>query len=186
MKYITWLGLLFASIFLSGCLTFKTVEYEIKVAKDLSAKGKVIFRGVGSDVTDADQRKLDAKSLIEHALLSNEFVKDRAAEGKKVTGRKLYEKDGLLVAEIEFSVKHVGEIEGVYLSDKYIYVDVDKDSKLESANGEITTYGGGQQILWKKGAGELKYSVSVYNDESFKPFSLLEEYKTYMNSKSKK
>lgn len=186
MKRYMWLAFILLLVSLTGCLTFKTVEYEVKVAKDLSAKGKVIFRGVGSDVLDADQRKLDVKSLVEHALLSDEFVKDRAAEGKKVTGRKLYEKDGYLVAEIEFSVKHVGEIEGIYLSDKYIYVDIDKDSKLENANGEITTYGGGQQILWKKGPGDLKYSVSVYNDESFKPFSLLDEYKTYIQTKNKK
>lgn len=174
------------TLIMSSCLTFKTVEYDLKVAKDLSAKGKVVFYGIGSDVADKEQRKLDLKSLVEHALLSKEFIKDRAAEGKKITGRKLYEKDGLLVAELEFSVKHVGEIEGIYLSDKYIYVDVDKESTLDGANGEITTYGGGKQILWKKGAGDLKYTVSVYTNEGFKPFNLLDEYKDYQNTKTQK
>ena len=173
-------------IFFNGCLTFKTVEYQITVNKDLSAKGKVIFWGVGSDVADNDQRKLDLESLMEHALKSEEFIKDRASEGKKVLSRKVYVKDGLLVGEIEFSTKHVGEIEGIYVNEKNIYVDVDKASELVGANGEIVEYGGGKQILWKKGANLMKYSVSVYSDEDFKAFSLLDEYKKYMNSKSKK
>lgn len=181
---IKWF-LLLMPLFLSGCLTFKTVEYDLIVNKDLSAKGKVIFKGIGSDVVDTEQRKLDLEGLYDYGLKSQDFIKDRKAEGKSVTSRKLYLKDDLLIAEIEFTVKHVGEIEGFYINDSFIYIDVDKDSELISANGEVNTYGGGKQVLWKKGPGKIEYSVSVFNDEQWAPFSLTQEYKNKYGSKSK-
>jgi len=181
---VKWLLLLLPFLF-TGCLTFKTVEYDLTITKDLSPKGKVIFRGIGSDVVDSDQRKLDLEGLYDYGLKSQDFVKDRKAEGKTVTGRKLYLKDDLLVAEIEFTVKHVGEIEGFYINDSYIYIDVDKDSELNAANGEVNSYGGGKQVLWKKGPGKIQYSVSVFNDEQWAPFSLTQEYKNKYGSKTK-
>ncbi|MBN8705819.1 MAG: hypothetical protein J0L62_08075 [Bacteroidetes bacterium] len=172
-----------APLFVTGCLTFKTVEYDLTVNKDLSAKGKVIFRGIGSDVVDAEQRALDLEGLYDYGLKSQDFIKDRKTEGKIVTGRKLYVKDDLLVAEIDFTVKHVGEIEGFYINDNFIYIDVDKDSELNAANGDVNIYGGGKQVLWKKGAGKIKYTVSVFSDEQWAPFSLTQEYLTRYGSK---
>ncbi len=161
---------------LSGCLTFKTVEYDLVVNKDLSAKGKVTFRGIGSDVADQEQRDLDLEGLVNYGLKSKNFISDRKSEGKTILSRKLTVKNNLLVAEIEFSVKNVGEIEGVYMNEQYIYIDVDKDSDLISANGEVNQYGGGKQVLWKKGPGKLQYSVSVFNDEQWQAFDLTKEY----------
>lgn len=170
-------------LFLPGCLTFKTVEYTITVNKDLSASGVVIFRGIGSDVADPEQRKLDLEGLVEYGLKSTDFINDRRAEGRDIKSRKLYVDNGLLVAEIGFSVKKVSDIEGIYMNEEYIYVDVDPDSQLNSANGEINTYGGGSQVLWKKGPGKLSFAVSVYTDDQWTPFSLTQEYLSRYGSK---
>lgn len=179
-KLLPALSLLFL---LPGCLTFKTVEYTITVNKDLSATGVVIFRGIGSDVADPEQRKLDMEGLVEYGLKSTEFINDRKSEGREVRSRKLYVENGLLTAEIGFSVKKVSDIEGIYVNEEYIYVDVDPDSQLNHANGEINTYGGGSQVLWKKGPGKLTFAVSVYTDEQWPPFSLTQEYLARYGSK---
>lgn len=179
MKFKYLFSLLSLWLF-SGCLTFKTIEYELTVNKDLSAKGKVVFKGIGSDVADNEQRQLDLNGLLDYCFKSKQFVEDRKQEGRIVTNRKLYIQNNLLVGEIEFSVKSIGDIEGFYENDDYLYIDISNEFILDKSNGELIEYSGGKQVLWKKGSGKISYSISNYTLDQWDPFSLTKEYEALL------
>ena len=98
-------ALIIFSFAASGCLTTQYKEYSYKVNKDGSGSGKILFYNIVSQLDDGKNVSFkDFGELVDDYLNGTRFEDDNPK--LKVTGKKLFEKDGMLMGEVAFNFEN--------------------------------------------------------------------------------
>jgi hypothetical protein len=169
---------------LSGCLTAEKKEVHITINDDgTSGSGKIIFTGISSSPGDSlDVVNEDFNSLIA------EYYQGRKIElenkGWKNVHKKLFEKNGKLMAEIDFDFDDLSDVEIFQYKHSgpwMLYTVADgffTSGQYESSNG---TYMGEKLpvIFWDSMQHDLSYTMSLSTSQEPKK-SLLANYQSWV------
>ncbi|MBK7381342.1 MAG: hypothetical protein IPJ03_20570 [Ignavibacteriales bacterium] len=170
------------SFVVSGCLTTQYKEYSYKVNKDGSGSGKILFYNIVSQLDDGKNVSFkDFGELVDDYLNGTRFEDDNLK--LKVTDKKLFEKDGMLMGEVAFNFESLDSI-GFFITkncdcspimyhlSNYNETFIESNGKWLGADGNFPV------IVWEDGSRELKFKTAAQEDVT-EANSLLPMWKTY-------
>jgi hypothetical protein len=166
MKIFIYLLTLILLTQLTGCIVFNTVSYEVTVNEDGTGTALVFIEDLKTDATNQESLNQDVKSVLDYGLKSQDFIKDREGEGKKVTNRNLVVEKGKLNAIVRYDFDDVSKVEGMQFDDPYYYLTVSHEDSIVSTNGQITKTKEYKRIIWDKSMTSLKFKM--YSDDTNK------------------
>ncbi len=165
MKLIKIISLLlFLFIFmLSGCLKVEKKLYSFQVNKDGSGKGTVIYHNIYSenDEEGSDDTKADFETLINDYIEGTTFEDEHP--GLDVSRKRLYEDDGVLCGEVNFTFDEYAAT-GLYQHDSkspWMWWPGSEDEEYyDSEEGE---YGGETMpiVFWTKNTKDFEVATTV-------------------------
>ena len=142
---------------LVGCLQVRTTEHRIKLNKDGSGEHMLRLVDIRSDGTTDSAVARDFRAMM---TFYDEGDKEFASRGRTVTEKKLYTRNDTLVAELGYTVKELGAIEGLRASEDELFVVVGPSRVIVKTNGKIRPeQNGNQRIVWSRNATRLFYSI---------------------------
>ncbi len=101
--YLLSLGII---MLISGCLTVERKEYHFKINPDGSGTGTIKFVNIVSvEDEETDVSIQDFQALIDDYLNGNVFEEQNP--GYQIVEKRLYEQDGILIGEIEFTFPNI-------------------------------------------------------------------------------
>ena len=155
---------------LPGCLTFHRISYQLNLEGDLKGKGVINIYDIRSGAENDSDFTEDKKTLFDYIQKSDQFIADMHNEGKDITSRKLYVKDGVLNGVVNLSFDDVRKIEGIGFEDGLYYLTVQPDDSIYSTNGKIIYSTGYKRIIWDKSVKTIMFEMmaSDYSDSTFK------------------
>lgn len=165
---------------ISGCLTADKKEVHLTLNDDgRSGSGKILFTGIASTPGDSVSAvRDDFNSLVAEYYQGRKI--ELANPGMKNVHKKLFQKNGKLMGEIDFDFDNLSDI-GIYRYKKsgpYMYYTVSDgfltSGQYESSNG---TYLGDKFpiIFWDSSERDLSYTMSLTTQQEPKK-SLLASY----------
>lgn len=174
------LAIVLSAPLFSGCLTADKKEVHLTLNDDgRSGSGKIVFTGIastpGDSVSAIDE---DFNSLVAEYYQGRKI--ELANPGMKNVHKKLFQKNGKLMGEIDFDFDDVSDI-GIFRyknSGPYMYYTVSEgfltSGQYESSNG---TYLGDKFpiIFWDSSERDLSYTMSLTTPQEPKK-SLLANY----------
>lgn len=159
-KFIVKLSFCILSIFtLSGCIVFKTVNYEITITNDIKGSTFVTIEDICSDAANEEELENDKDIVFNYAAKSNDFVKDLESEGKKIISRNLFVKDGKLNATVSYQFDDITEAESIQYDDPYYFITLSPEDSIISTNGEVFEYDEYKRIIWDKSMKKLQFKI---------------------------
>lgn len=179
------LGLLLLPL-AAGCLTSEFKEYRIKLRPDRSGEATIRFVNV---MTESDDTTATAESDFDELVggyLQGTKI-ERSNPGLRNIRKRLYEQDGVLVAEISFAFDSLASMrlfkfDGsspimYYVGDRYT------NEQLVETNG---TYGRDWMpvVFWPSGSGELFLRTRMVSQASQRR-SLLREYREWQAAQAR-
>jgi len=164
MKKLLYLFSLILLTQLTGCIVFNTVSYEVTINEDGTGTALVVIEDLKTDATTKESLDQDVKSILEYGLKSQDFIKDREGEGKKVTNRNLVVEKGKLNAILRYDFDDVSKVEGMQFDDPYYYLTISPEDSIISTNGQITKTKEYKRIVWDKSMTSLKFKM--YSDDT--------------------
>ena len=158
------------SFLLPGCLTFHRISYQLNLEGDLKGKGVINIYDIRSGAESDSDFAEDKKTLFDYIQKSDQFITDMHSEGKDITSRRLYVKDGTLNGVVNLDFDDVRKIEGIGFEDGLYYLTVQPDDSIYSTNGKIIYSSGYKRIIWDKSIKTLMFEMlaSDYGDGTFK------------------
>ena len=172
-------------VMINGCLTSQYKEYHFKLNKDGSGSGTIKFVNLlsqednGEDVSDADFTE-----LVDNYLNGTSFEDDNPH--MKVSNKKLYQADSMLIGEVTFTFDNLDSIGFYRYTDckccpTMFYLGSLSETLMES-NG---TYLGENRelpiLIWDPEVDEFSFKTMVTEDIS-ECHSLLPMYETWKES----
>lgn len=153
------LTFLVITIFLNGCLTFKSVRYE--VMKNGGDAGTVVVEiyDIRTDAKDNEELEADKEYLFNFALESQQFVDDMKNEGKNIIHREMYKSEGKLNARILYKYDTINSVENIQYEKPYFYLTVNPTDSILSTNGQIISTGEYKRIIWDDSHSTLKFEM---------------------------
>ncbi len=182
MKWTKILLLLLVSLifFMSGCLQVEKKQYIIKLNKDGSGSGEIVYMNLYSedDEEGKENKQEDFDTLINDYIDGTTFEDENP--GLKNVEKKLYEKKGQLWAKVTFEFDKPKAI-GLFQYDDdspWMWFAGSDETFLESKKGE---YGDDKMpvIFWDKGAKKFDFTTSVgeYSEKDCR--SLVDNWKAW-------
>ncbi len=161
---------LLVSFLFQGCLTFHRISYQLNLEGDLNGKGVINIYDIRSGAENDSDFTEDKKTLFDYIQKSDQFITDMQNEGKDITFRRLYVKDGILNGEAKLNFDDVRKIEGIGFEDGLYYLTVQPDDSIFSTNGKVISSSGYKRIIWDKNVKTLMFEMmaSDYSDGTFK------------------
>ena len=169
-----------AAILLPGCLAFQTKEYHIQLKTDHSGEALLRFTNLRSESDDTlDTSADDFAQLIGSYLNGSQIEKQNP--GFQNVRKRLFEQNGVLVGEIEFTFDSLSAIQ-VFKFDRaspymyYVGSSLSSEQLLES-NG---TSGGSWMpvIFWPKDAREFFIKTKAVSEVAYHR-SLVDRFRTW-------
>lgn len=159
--------LIFASLFLNGCVLFNTVSYEITMRTENSGSALVIINDICTDATSEEDEMNDVNNVFDYAAKSKQFITDQESEGKKITNRKLFGEGNQLNAMLSFDFDDINKVEGIQFDDPYYYLTLSPEDSVVSTNGQLFEYDNYKRIVWDKSIRVLKFTM--FSEDTDKP-----------------
>jgi hypothetical protein len=180
MKKILLIPIIFAIIFLNGCLTYHVLEYTIEYADDFNSGQLLVkYSDIRSSETEVEKQKQDFDELIE-LYKGDIFLLDQVNEGLYVNDRKLYEKDGILFGSYS-GIFQTLKIDGNELNtrseERFILLDIGPDMEIET-NGKVYRSEHNALLVWPIDKKKLKIKKTVRDYDNV-GFSILKYYKEW-------
>ncbi len=147
------------SFFLSGCLTFHRISYELNLEDELKGKGIIKVYDIRSDAESDEEFEEDKTTLFDYIYKSEKFISDMKNEGKDITSRRLYVKDDLLNGETRINFDDITKVEGIAYEDGFYYMTLDLEDSIYSTNGEIIYSDEYKRIVWDKNVKTLLFDM---------------------------
>ncbi|MBN1327394.1 MAG: hypothetical protein JW996_05530 [Candidatus Cloacimonetes bacterium] len=166
-----------------SCLTTEYKEYRFKINRDGSGEGSVKFVNIMSEKEEGEESVVfsDFGELIDNYLNGQTFEEENP--NYQVTGKKLFEENGVLVGEVKFNFSSLESI-GFYQAENcdcaplMYYMDGFSETFKET-NGN---YLGGDTvfpfIIWDNDITEV-YIKTIVTEDISNGLSLLATYKTW-------
>jgi hypothetical protein len=151
--------------FLSGCIVFHKVSYEIKLNNSSGGTVTMLIYNLRSDAESDDQLEQDKDYLFNYMLKSEEFLSSMKTDGKDIKLRELNVENGALNGKVVYHFSDVTRIEGINYEDGFYYLTVPVEDSIISTNGEVITSKDYKRILWDSSFKTLKFEML---SESFK------------------
>jgi len=170
MKKQLLLIFIITSFFLSGCLTFHRISYELNLDDDLKGKGIIKVFDIRSDAETEEEFEEDKNTLFDYIYKSEGFISDMHNEGKDITSRRLYVKDDLLHGEVRFNFDDIRKVEGIASEEGFYYLTMELEDSIYSTNGEVILSDEYKRIVWDKSAKTLLFEMIAtdYDDSYYK------------------
>jgi hypothetical protein len=170
MKKLLLIIFIFVSFSLPGCLTFHRISYELNLEDDLKGKGTFRIYDIRSDAETDEEFEEDKNTLFDYIYKSEKFIADMYDEGKDITSRRLYVKDGLLHAEVKLNFDDIRKIETISFEDGFYYLTMEPDDSIYSTNGEVIFSEEYKRIVWDKSTKTLLFEMIAtdYDDSYYK------------------
>jgi len=167
---IFFAAFLLISFLLQGCLTFHRISYQLNLEGDLNGKGIITIYDIRSGAESDSDFAEDKSTLFDYILKSDQFITDMQNEGKDITSRRLYVKEGILNGETKLNFDDVRKIEGIGFEDGFYYLTVQPDDSIFSTNGKVITSSDYKRIIWDKNVETLMFEMmaSDYSDGTYK------------------
>jgi hypothetical protein len=161
---------LIISFFLSGCLTFHRISYELSLEGDLDGKGIITINDIRSEAENDTNFEEDKHTLFEYILKSETFLSDMLNEGKEITSRNLFIEDELLNGKVEFNFDDIREVEGIAFQDGFYFLTMESEDSIHSTNGEIIKSDDHKRLIWGNNIRTLKFEMIAadYDDSSYR------------------
>ena len=158
------------SFLFQGCLTFHRISYQLNLEGDLKGKGIINIYDIRSGAESDSVFAEDKNTLFDYIQKSDQFIKDMHNEGKNITSRRLYVKDGVLNGVVNLSFDDIRKIEGIGFEDGLYYLTVQSDDSIYSTNGKVIYSKDYKRIIWDKSVKTIMFEMmaSDYSDSTFK------------------
>ena len=171
MKKILFIMLIgIVLLLLPGCLTFHRISYQLNLDGDLNGKGIINIYDIRSGAESDSDFAEDQNTLFDYIQKSDQFITDMHNEGKDITSRRLYVKDGILNGVVDLDFDDIRKIEGIGFEDGLYYLTVQPEDSIYSTNGKIIYSAGYKRIIWDKSIKTIMFEMmaSDYGDGTFK------------------
>jgi hypothetical protein len=175
MRKSILLTLIIPLIFISGCLTYSTVKYQLEFNEDLSGGTiKVLFLDIKSTEVDTEKQRKDFIGAVE-LLFEDDFLLDNIEEGIYIKKRDMYVENGKL--NISYS--------GIFRSSKLAEKDMkitenERILRFDKNKGDVATSNGNVVetedsfiFSWPKDLKNPEFEIKRKMEDSY---SLLDYY----------
>lgn len=154
------------SFFLSGCLTFHRISYELILEDNIKGEAVITIYDIRSVAETEKEFDDDKNTLFDYILKSDEFLSDMLDEGKDITSRRLFVEDNSLNGEVKFNFADIREVEGIAFEDGFYYLTMVLEDSIYSTNGEVISSGEFKRIVWGKDKKTLTFKMfaEYYSD----------------------
>jgi hypothetical protein len=162
--------IILVSFFLSGCLTFHRISYELNLEDDLIGNGIIRIYDIRSSAETDEEFAEDKNTLFDYIHKSEGFISDMQQEGKEITSRRLYKKDDLLNGEVRFNFDDIRKVEGITSEEGFYYITMELEDSIYSTNGEVIFSENFKRIVWDKSTKTLLFEMIAadYDDSYYK------------------
>jgi hypothetical protein len=142
---------------LAGCLQVSTTEHRIKLNKDGSGEHMLRLVDIRSDATTDSAVAHDFRAMM---TFYDDAAKEFVSRGRTVMEKKLFARHDTLIGELDYTVKELGAIEGLRVTEKELFVVIGPSRVIVKTNGKIRSEESGyQRIVWDRDATRLFYSI---------------------------
>jgi hypothetical protein len=181
MKRIILLPLLIVTVTMHGCLTYKTVKYEIKFNEDFkSGIMRVTYFDLRSSEEDPQKQENDFNELV-RLTKEDDFLLDSMEDGVYVKERKFSAQDGKIVGtysgifrNLKIDSEELKESE----NERSITLDKDENDIIET-NGKVMESKDKFIITWAKDVRNLDIKITKMYDAQ--TYSLMDYYTAWQN-----
>jgi hypothetical protein len=172
------------AVLFSGCLSVEKKEYRFKVKPDGSGEGTIRFVNLLSqDDNGKDVSFKDFAELVTDYLNGTKFEDDNA--NMKVTGKKLFEENGSVVGEVNFTFSSADSIGLFNYKGKngsffmHFGKSGGQSETVYESNGKIITGVSDQPfVIWDGGVSEFTFKTKI-NEDTTNVRKLTEHYKNW-------
>jgi hypothetical protein len=185
LRVVLWLGLLAAVVMLCGCLASQYKEYHYRLNSDGSGEGVITYVNIVSQEDEEKDVSLkDFGELVDDCLEGSSFEDENPH--LRLTDKKLYEKDGVLMGEVRFTFDNMDSI-GFYrtsdceCSPYMFYLGSLSETYVESNGSYLGVNRDFPILIWEGDRDEFYFKTSILEDLS-DCHSLLPLYKTWEES----
>lgn len=181
-KLIQVLLLLFIGMSLSSCLTTEYKEYSFKINKDGSGSGIIKYINILSQEDDGSNvTATDFGELIDNYLNGSAFEEENPFY--KITNKRLFEEEGVLCGEIEFTFFYIDSIGFTQFADcdcspLMYYLGSLSETLIDTDGNYLGLDRDFPIITWDAGTKEVFIKTMVESDLSTS-HSLLSMYKAF-------
>jgi hypothetical protein len=169
-SFIAIIFTLTAVMLFTGCLVFEKKEYRFKINDDGSGEGTIRYVNiVSSDDNGRDVSFKDYAELVTDYIEGTKYEDENP--GLKISGKKLFEENGALVAELKFSFSTPDSagffrIPGQNCSTvMYFIKNSGGQETVTESNGKIITgVGDSPFIVWDSAVKEFTFKTSIQID----------------------
>jgi hypothetical protein len=162
--------LVFAGLFLSGCLTFHKVSYDVNLEGPKNGTVTMTIYDIRSDAVNNNQFEDDKDTLFHYIVKSDDFLKTMLDEGKNFVSRELFVENKKLNGKASFKFNDIRRVEGIVFDEGFYYLTMEVDDSVISTNGEIIKSKDHKRIIWDKNFKTLKFEMFVtsYEDNGYR------------------
>jgi hypothetical protein len=184
-KLVQILCLFFSIIFLSSCLTTEYKEYTFQINEDGSGSGKIKYINIISQEDDGvNASATDFEQLINDYLNGNSFEQENHYH--LVTNKRLFEENGVLCGEVEFTFTHIDSVGFTKFSNcecapLLYYMGALTETLIDTDGNYLGLNRDFPVITWEPGMSEVFIKTMVEADVS-NGHSLLAMYIAYRES----
>lgn len=159
-KFSFWaITVLFAGLFLQGCLVGHTINYEIEVNSNGRGVATVTYTNIRSNADNDTKLEEDKKTLFNYMLKSTQFVNDMKKEGKDIISRKLFVDNNKLNGKASYRFEKISDVENLSFEDDFYFVTLQPDDSVITTNGIIVKSESYKRILWDKSFTNLQFEI---------------------------
>jgi hypothetical protein len=164
MKKIIFLTvIIISSLFLSGCLIFHKVSYNIELDNAKAGKVTVVISDIRSDATTETEFEEDKERLFGMILESEEFIQSMGEEGKEIINRELFLTGDTLNGRVEYKFNDINNIEGIVAEAGFYYLTLPLEDSVLTTNGEIIRSKNFKRIIWEAGTRNLHFEMLSFS-----------------------
>jgi len=156
--------------FLTGCLTYHKISYDINLEGPKNGTTTVTLFDIRSDAETNKDFEADKDSLFNSYLKSDDFLKRMLDRGWNIVSRELYLDGKKLNGKVVFKFNDVKDVEGIVFDEGFYYFTMEIDDSVISTNGEVITSKDHKRIIWDKNFKTLKFEMLVnsYEDKGYR------------------
>jgi len=142
-----------------GCLVFHSVSYEVKLDNEKSGNVVVMVNDIRSDAVNTSELEEDKNQLFNFLLKSDDFIQQMKEEGKMITDRRLFNSEGKLKGNINYTFNDISDVEGIVYEETFYFLTLGVDDSVISTNGELIKSKNYKRIMWDSSLTVLKFEM---------------------------
>lgn len=159
-----------------GCIVIRTTEQRVKFNRDGSGEAVLRLIDIRSDAEEDSLVQRDFNIMM--TSFEGEMARDFEEKGRKIVRRQFSISGDTLTAEIFYTFREYGAIEGLRVTKNEMYVVVPPERRVLRTNGKVGSWGSNaSRVSWDRDAQRISFAIQEKSIGSTRSLAAL--YRSY-------